>query len=74
VRKIKLRMRLHFPHIVSLQQPLQLLRGDRDGLVLKMPWPGEPLLAFDHFVPNDKTVRVPPQALDTVTSSSREQK
>jgi hypothetical protein len=60
MRKIKRFMRLHFPHIVSLQEPLQLLCRDRDGFVLKMPGPREPLLAFDHLVPNNEDVFIKP--------------
>ena len=60
MRKIKRRMRLHFPHIVALQQPLQLLNGERDGLLLQMPWPRIACLALNDFVPDGEDVFIKP--------------
>ena len=53
-------MRLHLPNIVAIEQPLELLRSDRDRFILQMPRPGKTLLALDHFVPNNEVVFIKP--------------
>src|SRR5271157_224614 len=67
-------MRFHLPHIVAIEQPLQLLARQCDRLFIEMPRPRKTLFAFDHFVPHHKTIAVPPQTFDAVPSLPNEQK
>src|SRR5271157_5587890 len=67
-------MRFHLPHIVAIEQPLQLLGRHRDRLLRQVPRPRKLLIPFDDFVPNYKSIAVPPQRLDAVASFANEQK
>src|SRR5579885_427685 len=65
-------MRLHLPHIVSLEQPLKLLRRDGHDILLMVSRPGESLSTFQNFVPKHKSRARPPDALDPVTPTRGE--
>ena len=57
-------MPLHEPDIVAVQQPVDLLTGERDH-VLALAWPAEFLLR-QRLVPEHETVVLPQQTLDLV--------
>lgn len=53
-------MRFHLPHIVTIEQPLELLRAQRDRLRIEVARPGKLLPAFNHFVPDNEMVFIKP--------------
>ena len=72
VRKLKRSMRPHLRDIVSFEQPAELLAGERHDRLLAASRPVKLLFAFDHLVPNHKTIAVPKQNLQLVASLADE--
>ena len=60
------------PDVISLEQPLELLGGQRHHFLLKQPWPDKPLPALDHLVYDDKAVAVPVKDLHGVMTATDE--
>src|ERR1017187_608833 len=67
-------MRLHLPHIVALEQPVQLLRRQRNDFGIEVSRPRKSLAALQHFVPHDEPIAVPPENLDAISFSAAENK
>jgi hypothetical protein len=62
-------VRLHAPHIVPVQQPVELLTGECEYHIGTPAWPVKALL-LQALVPDDEAVALPHQDLQLVTGSS----
>lgn len=62
-------VRFHPPYVVSVQQPVELLCGERDRGLLQVPRPVK-FMPLQVFVPDDKAVLFPHQQLQLVYKTS----
>src|ERR1700722_19865571 len=62
-------MRLH-PHIVALEQPVELRGGERNHLFLEQPKPVILLVTLDHLVPDGEAVTIPIRNLYGIESTA----
>ena len=66
-------MRLHAHYIIAIQQPVQLLPGQGDHLIVNLPRPFE-ASSFQTLLPQAKAVALPVQDLDLVALAVAEHK
>src|SRR5260370_41562284 len=60
------------PHIVAIEQPVQLLRRQRDHILLQKTRPVKLLIALDLLPPYGETVAIPAQNLQRVIATPDE--
>jgi hypothetical protein len=60
-------VRLHPPHIVPVEQPVELLDAEREDGLLEVARPVE-FIPLEALVPEDEAVALPEQQLDLVAS------